>query len=186
MRLIRPIYRWNHSVFRPLTILQFFLLFSSHTKYGEGNVFIGVYHYVQRGVCIPRMSWDSIPPQKADPSAQKVDPLRNQTPRMLQDTVNKWAVRILLECILVFNKNSYITFPVDPTSHQRQRSLLMLRFNITKCVKHLSSLRCNILIMPHSGTQISRVIAGSFRVSLFIALGCLENLGIGPWHFYDK
>ena len=30
------------------------------------------------------------------------------------------------------------------------------------------------------------IIAGSFRVSLFIDLGCLGDLGTGSWHFYDK
>ena len=29
-------------------------------------------------------------------------------------------------------------------------------------------------------------LAGSFRVRLFIDLGCPENLGTGPEHFYDK
>ena len=30
------------------------------------------------------------------------------------------------------------------------------------------------------------LVADLFRVSLFIELGCPENFGIGPWHFYDK
>ena len=30
------------------------------------------------------------------------------------------------------------------------------------------------------------IIAGSFRVSLFIDLECHEDFVTGPWHFYDK
>ena len=33
--------------------------------------------------------------------------------------------------------------------------------------------------------KFKNIIAGSFRVSLFIDFGCPEDLGTGPWHFYD-
>ena len=36
-------------------------------------------------------------------------------PRLLQDTVNEWAVRILMECILVLNayENSFLTYVMN-------------------------------------------------------------------------
>ena len=33
--------------------------------------------------------------------------------------------------------------------------------------------------------KLKKIIAGSFSVSLFIDFGCPDDLGTGPWHFYD-
>ena len=34
--------------------------------------------------------------------------------------------------------------------------------------------------------EMFKLLAGLLRVSLFIDLGCPEDLGVRPWHFYDK
>ena len=63
---------------------------------GQGNIFAPVCHFVQRG-----STWAGTPQDQVHPRDQ-VHPLpviREQC--MLGDTGNKWAVRILLECILV-------------------------------------------------------------------------------------
>ena len=54
---------------------------------GQGNVFTPVCDSVHGGGCIPAYNRADNPPR--------------QDPRILRDTVNKRAVRILLECILV-------------------------------------------------------------------------------------
>ena len=88
---------------------------------GQGNVFTGVCDSVHRGVSasvhagIPHPP--SRPPRADTPQGRY--PLGAATPRSrhppgsrLWDTVNKWLVRILLECILV----SYMTLP-HPLTH---------------------------------------------------------------------
>ena len=41
-------------------------------------------------------------------------------------------------------------------------------------------------LMKTEFLQSLLIIAGSFRVSLFIDFGSPSDLGTGPWHFYDK
>ena len=92
------------------TVLQAFCHYRPHMKFGKGNAFIGVCHSVHKVVCLYQhaslVTWPrSLPPGAGGGvgggSASwrgkvciKADPLP-------WDTVNKWAVCILLECILV-------------------------------------------------------------------------------------
>ena len=74
---------------------------------GQGNIFTPVCHSVQGGgVC---MHWESVPREvctREGGSASR----GGQTPHwILRDTVNERALRILLECILVFFTYSKMT-----------------------------------------------------------------------------
>ena len=82
---------------------------------GQGDVFTPVCDSVHKGDICPIACWDIHPlPQthpcretlpKADTSPPRQTHTPGQTtPRILRDTVNKQAVRILLECILVYQK----------------------------------------------------------------------------------
>ena len=80
---------------------------------GQGNIFVPVCHSVHRGVCFsayppPQRRTPPHPPEQTPPrkrhSPQGPDPPRSRHPPaqcMLGDTLNKQAVRILLECNLV-------------------------------------------------------------------------------------
>ena len=75
------------------------------TKLGQGYVFTGVCHSVNRGDVCLSACWDTTPPEQTPrpPGADTL--LQEQTPpvqSMLGNTVNARAVRILLECNLVF------------------------------------------------------------------------------------
>ena len=54
------------------------------------------------GVCLSAC-WDTTPPRPRTPPLGADTPPPEQC--MLGDTDNKWVVRFLLECILVFNEN---------------------------------------------------------------------------------
>ena len=67
-------------------------------KLREGNVFTGFCLFT--GVCPPTMPWGRQTPR----APQKAD-----TPSLRADVVNRRAVRILLECILVYSGESRIS-----------------------------------------------------------------------------
>ena len=73
------------------------------TKLQEGYVFTGVCDSVNSGVSLPGRppSARETPPARKTPPCQ-VDPPARETPLPRRPPGNKRAVRILLECILVF------------------------------------------------------------------------------------
>ena len=85
---------------------QFSAVFTARKRsLGPGNVFIGVcQEFCPRGVCFSAC-WDTTPPPRAGlpPEQAPRAPGTRHPPEqsMPGDTVNEWAVRILLECILV-------------------------------------------------------------------------------------
>ena len=74
---------------------------------GQGNVFTRMCHSIHRGeeVCLGRVYLKGgLPPGGLDPGELGRPP---EIHEILRDTVNKRAVRILLECFLVPNKNTF-------------------------------------------------------------------------------
>ena len=74
------------------------------TKLGQGYIFTGVCHSVNRGVCgadTPGADtpWSRHPLREQTSPPEQTPPPQEQS--MLRDTVNTRVVRILLECNLV-------------------------------------------------------------------------------------
>ena len=69
---------------------------------------LSVTHSVRRGY-LPHYILGYTTPRETAPSRQTPPPDRQPPPRILRDTLNKRAVRILLECILVLFTSTIIT-----------------------------------------------------------------------------
>ena len=102
--------------------IGFFFLFTAHKRsLGQGNVYTRVCHSVHRreGGCVsqhamgrgvhllskhpPRQTHPGQTPPRQTPASGQTPPHPGRSPLLiLRDTVNKWAVRILVECILVW------------------------------------------------------------------------------------
>ena len=96
----------------PLFVIDYSVSLPPANEVCEGYVFTpSVSHSVHRGGVCLNACWDTPPeqtPQGADtPPQEQTSPLSNAC--MPGDTGNKWAVRILLECILVHYVSSTIT-----------------------------------------------------------------------------
>ena len=89
-------------------------LLPAATKLGQGNIFTGVC-LSTGGVCLSAC-WD-IPPREQTPPGSRHPPGPDTRPgSRLQHTVNERPVRILLECILVYN-GLFPCFAVIPSEH---------------------------------------------------------------------
>ena len=109
---------WAHSVVDPGFLIRGgtnpcgggeggeILLLPPATKLGQGYVFTGICHSVNRGEYLTRYTpWDQVHPPRTRYTPRPGTPPRTRyTPpaqSMLADMVNARAVRILLECNLV-------------------------------------------------------------------------------------
>ena len=107
----------NNRVFHKLSTIQECQYLPPANEVCEGYVFTRVCHSAHKGECLPQCMLGCTPPsgpEAGTPWDQRQTPLdqRQTTPPgpeagtsreqcMLGDTGNKWAVRILLDCILV-------------------------------------------------------------------------------------
>ena len=101
-----------------------------------GNVMFSqacVSHSVQRGSAFPQGQADS------SPAVRRQTSLYRQTP-LYRQMVNKRAVRILLDCILVFNENRIAEFALNKTKVR-----VIFFFNLCRC-----SMKTSYLILYES------------------------------------